>query len=232
MGPEGIPLLITIEGIDGSGKSTLIAALRESLADLDPVFTREPGSTWVGDAVRRAIAEKADPVTEALLFAADHAAHLETVVRPALRAGRLVISDRYADSRYAYQAAMLEGWIPDLAKVRDRPGGRGAPRGMIPDPLAWLRSIHDGWTIIPDRTFLLLVPVEKALERLPPGKGRDHFEDGPFLEKVQKNYLALAEADPARFALGDALLPAGEIHGFAGSGIRELARRPRSLRRR
>jgi dTMP kinase len=212
MGEEGIPVLITIEGIDGSGKSTLVTALHEPLADLEPVFTREPGSTWVGDAVRRAIDEKADPVTEALLFVADHAAHLENVVRPALGEGRLVISDRYTDSRYAYQAAMLEG--------------------RVPDPVGWLRALHDGWTIVPDRTFLLLVPVEKALERLPPDKRREHFEDGPFLGKVHRNYLALAEAEPSRFVLVDALLPAKEIRLFVENGIRELARRPRSRRRR
>jgi dTMP kinase len=211
MGEEGIPLLITIEGIDGSGKSTLVAALRETLSDLDPLFTREPGSTWVGDAVRRAIAERADPVTEALLFVADHAAHLEAVVRPALDGGRLVISDRYTDSRYAYQAVMLEGRVPD-------------PRG-------WLRTLHLGWSIVPDRTILLLIPVEEALRRLPADRRREHFEDGPFLEKVQGNYLALAEAEPARFILVDALLPAGEIHRFAGEEIRRLARRPRSRRR-
>jgi len=212
MGEEGIPLLITIEGIDGSGKSTLVSSLRESLADLDPVFTREPGSTWVGDAVRRAIADRLDPVTEALLFAADHAAHLEAVVRPALAAGRLVISDRYTDSRYAYQAAMLEG------KIADPPG--------------WLRALHDGWTILPDRTFLLLVPVEEALRRLPPARRREHFEDAPFLARVHRNYLALAEAGATRFVLVDALLPADEIHRFVEAGIRELARRPPSRRRR
>jgi dTMP kinase len=212
MGEEGVPLLITIEGIDGSGKSTLVSGLRESLKDLDPVFTREPGSTWVGEAVRRAIAERADPVTEALLFVADHAAHLGTVVRPALDGGRLVISDRYTDSRYAYQSAMLAG--------------------KVPDPMGWLRTLHDGWTIVPDRTFLLLIPVEKALQRLPADKRREHFEDGPFLEKVQGNYLALAEAEPARFILIDALLPADEIHRFVGEAIRRLARSPRSRRRK
>jgi dTMP kinase len=212
MGEEGIPLLITIEGIDGSGKSTLVSALRESLKDLDPVFTREPGSTWVGDAVRRAIAERVDPVTEALLFVADHAAHLERVVRPALGGKRMVISDRYTDSRYAYQGVMLEG--------------------KIPDPMVWLRSLHDGWTVVPDRTFLLLISVEEALHRLPSDRRREHFEDGPFLEKVQRNYLALAEAEPARFVLVDAVLPADEIHRFVERGIRELARRPRSRRRR
>ena len=75
-------VLVTLEGIDGTGKSTLLDALREKLADLDPVFTREPGATWVGEAVRRAVAEQLDPVTEATLFVADHAAHLATVVRP------------------------------------------------------------------------------------------------------------------------------------------------------
>jgi dTMP kinase len=212
MGEEGIPLLITIEGIDGSGKTTLVSALRESLKDLDPVFTREPGSTWVGEAVRKAIADRADPVTEALLFVADHAAHLETVVRPALDAGRLVISDRYTDSRYAYQAAMLEG--------------------RIPDPSGWLRALHDGWTIAPDRTFLLLIPVEEALERLAPDRRQEHFEDGPFLEEVRRNYLALAEAEPSRFVLVDALLPGDEIQRFVEGEIRRIARRPPSRRRR
>ncbi|MGB9175477.1 MAG: dTMP kinase, partial [Methanoregula sp.] len=115
-------MLITLEGIDGSGKSTLHDALRELLVDLDPVFTREPGATWVGDAVRRAIAEQIDPVTEATLFVADHAAHLATVVRPALAEGKLVISDRYSDSRYAYQTVTLQR--------------------IIPDPEGWLRAMH------------------------------------------------------------------------------------------
>jgi dTMP kinase len=68
MDPEGRVLLITLEGIDGSGKSTLHLALKGLLADLDPLFTREPGATWVGESVRRAIAEQTDPVTEATLF--------------------------------------------------------------------------------------------------------------------------------------------------------------------
>jgi dTMP kinase len=161
--------------------------------------------------VRRAIAERADPVTEALLFVADHAAHLATVVRPALGEGKLVISDRYTDSRYAYQAVMLEG--------------------RVPDPPGWLRTFHHGWTIVPDRTFLLLLPVEEAIQRLPADRRREHFEDGPFLGKVQANYLALAEAEPARFIAVDALLPKEEIHRFVGEGIREIARRPRSRRR-
>ena len=138
-------MLVTIEGIDGSGKSTLHGALGQALLDLSPIITREPGSTWVGEAVRRAIREHADPVAEALLFVADHAAHLREVIRPALLEGRLVISDRYIDSRFVYQQVTLDG--------------------IIPDPLGWLRAVHAGWTIYPDLTILLAVPVSVALER-------------------------------------------------------------------
>ena len=170
-------MLITLEGIDGSGKSTLHASLRDLLRDLDPVFTREPGATWVGDSVRRAIAEQIDPVTEATLFVADHAAHLATVVRPALAEGKLVISDRYSDSRYAYQSVTLQG--------------------VVPDPENWLRAMHDGWTIIPDKTFLCVLPVDEALTRLKPDRKREHFERREVLEKVQNNYLSYAKAEPS-----------------------------------
>ncbi|MDD4484438.1 MAG: dTMP kinase, partial [Methanoregula sp.] len=102
-------MLVTLEGIDGTGKSTLLTGLKPLLADLDPVYTREPGATWVGESVRRAIAEQIDPVCEATLFVADHAAHLARIVRPALAENKLVISDRYSDSRFAYQSVTLAG---------------------------------------------------------------------------------------------------------------------------
>ncbi|NLO78309.1 MAG: dTMP kinase, partial [Methanomicrobiales archaeon] len=92
-------MLITIEGIDGTGKTTLIRTLSEKLKDLKPVFTREPTDTWIGAQVRRGIAEEIDPIAEALLFTADHAAHIRDIIRPALLEGKLVISDRYSDSR-------------------------------------------------------------------------------------------------------------------------------------
>lgn len=194
-------MLVTLEGIDGTGKSTLVAALAEPLADLDPVFTREPGATWVGDAVRRAIAEETDPVTEALLFAADHAAHIAAVIRPALDDKKLVISDRYSDSRYAYQQVTLDG--------------------IVPDPLSWLQALHDGWTIVPDRTFLFVLPVEEALMRLCQKNGREHFERRDVLLKVQENYLHLARADPARFVIVDAMKDREEICRFVAGEIRE-----------
>ncbi|MFA7197774.1 MAG: dTMP kinase [Methanoculleus sp.] len=202
-------MLITIEGIDGSGKSTLLSRLRELLADLDPLFTREPGATWVGESVRRAIAERMDPITEALLFCADHAAHIDTVIRPALDEERLVISDRYADSRFAYQPVVLDG--------------------VLPDPLLWLRRIHEGWSIRPDRTFLLVLPVEDAVARLDPEKKREYFENAGILTRVQENYLDLAAADPARFLIVDALLEKEEVARFIADEIRTSVRssRPR-----
>ena len=211
MDPEGKLLLITIEGIDGTGKSTLIAALKEELADLRPVFTREPGATWVGEAVRRAIAEQIDPITEATLFVADHAAHLATVVRPALNEGRLVISDRYTDSRYAYQSVTLDG--------------------VIPRPMEWLRAMHDNWSIVPDKTFLLVISVDAALARLSKKNGREHFERRDVLEKVQNNYLEFAKNEPSRFVIVDAQKEKEEVTRFVANAIRLTLQSSRSHRR-
>lgn len=193
-------MLITLEGIDGSGKSTLHTSLKDLLADLDPLMTREPGATWVGDQVRRAIKEQTDPITEATLFVADHAAHLAKVVRPALAEGRLVISDRYSDSRYAYQSVTLQG--------------------IVSEPEKWLRAMHNGWTIVPDKTFLCTLPIDEALTRLKPDSQREHFEKRETLEKVQNNYLAYAKAEPSRFVIVDALLPLETVAKFVADAIR------------
>ena len=193
-------MLVTIEGIDGSGKSTLHGALGPYLADLDPVITREPGSTWIGEAVRRAIREHADPVAEALLFVADHAAHLREVVRPALSEGRLVISDRYIDSRYVYQQVTLDG--------------------IIPNPLAWLRAVHAGWTVFPDLTILLAVPVPVALERTGRRESGEHFEQEAVLSRVHDYYMQLVEEEPTRFLILDGTLPPEHILRVAGETIR------------
>jgi dTMP kinase len=211
MDTEGILLLITIEGIDGTGKSTLIAALKEKLADLDPVFTREPGATWVGEAVRRAIKEQTDPVTEATLFVADHAAHLATCVRPALAQGKLVISDRYTDSRYAYQSVTLDG--------------------IVPNPVEWLQAMHNHWSIVPDKTFLLVLSVDAALARLSEKNGREHFERREVLEKVQNNYLEFARNEPSRFVIVDAQKEKEEIATFVANAIRFTLQSSRSRRR-
>jgi dTMP kinase len=189
-----------LEGIDGSGKTTLHKALAVYLSDLNPVITCEPGSTWIGEAVRRAIREHADPVAEALLFIADHAAHLREVVRPALSEGRLVISDRYIDSRLVYQQVTLDG--------------------ILPDPLSWLRAVHEGWTIMPDLTILLSVPVPVALERTGTRGSGEHFEQESVLTKVQEYYMQLVEEDTARFLILDGTLSPEHILRVAGEAIR------------
>jgi dTMP kinase len=205
-------VLVTLEGIDGSGKSTLLAALKESLANLSPVFTREPGATWVGESVRRAIAEQIDPVCEATLFVADHAAHLATVVRPALAEHKLVISDRYSDSRFAYQAVTLEG--------------------VIPEPERWLRAMHDGWSILPDKTFLLAIPIDDALARLSKKSGREHFERREVLEKVQSRYMEFARAEPGRFVIVDAMLDKDAVAEFVAGAVRQVVADGKKRRRK
>lgn len=198
-------MLITLEGIDGSGKSTLYRGLEERLADINPLFTREPGSPYLGDAVRRAIAENSDPLAEAALFVADHAVHLATVVRPALEEGRVVISDRYSDSRFAYQQVSLAGHHPS--------------------PKSWLTAVHARWSIVPDITFLLLISPKTALERVGDRGEREHFEQEEFLEEVQKNYLDRMAENPSRFILVDAELPPETILDFVEKSIRERINR-------
>ncbi len=200
-------MLVTLEGIDGSGKSSLHTALGSRLADISPIMTREPGATWIGDQVRRAIAEQSDPIAEALLFVADHAAHLREVVRPALAEGKVVISDRYIDSRFAYQEVTLDG--------------------ILPDPIRWLQEVHHGWTVIPDLTFLLVLPIATALSRTKKREVNEHFEKFSVLERVQNAYLRRAEEEPGRFVLVDATLQEEVIQTFVEEEIRRRIRKSR-----
>ena len=101
-------VLVTLEGLDGSGKTSCIGALKASPSIPTATYTREPTHTWYGEAVRRSLNDDdADPLAELFLYTADHAAHLADVIGPALDRGELVVSDRYSDSRYAYQGATL-----------------------------------------------------------------------------------------------------------------------------
>ncbi|HJK01119.1 MAG TPA: dTMP kinase [Methanocorpusculum sp.] len=194
-------MLITLEGIDGSGKSTLHNGLKNRLADLHPVFTREPGMPYIGETIRNTIATNNDPLVEATLFIADHAVHLAEVVRPALDTGGIVISDRYSDSRFAYQEVSLTG--------------------ILPEPQRWLEAVHAGWSIRPDMTIILVLPVEIALSRIAERREeREHFERREFLERVQRNYLALAAKDPVRFILVNADCDKKTILDFVEESIR------------
>jgi dTMP kinase len=180
-------MLVTLEGLDGSGKTTVVEALRE--ARPDAVFTREPTESWYGEAVRRSLGDDdADPVAELFLYTADHAAHLERVVRPALDRDDLVVSDRYTDSRYAYQGASLDG-------VLDR-------------PMEFVRGIHRAFTREPDATIYLDLDPETAAARA----GADNkFERAAFLAEVQSNYERLVDHEPERFVRVDATRPPEEV---------------------
>lgn len=98
--------------------------------------------------------------------------------------------------------------------------------------MAWLQALHNGWTIVPDRTFLLIIPVDVALERLAAKSGREHFERKEILEKVQENYLMLARNEPSRFVIIDATREKEEIRQFVAGAIRQFSLSSRSRRQR
>src|SRR5208337_2034559 len=93
---------------------------------------------------------------------------------------------------------------------------------IIPEPEQWLRAMHNSWTIIPDKTFLCVLPVDEALTRLKPQDKREHFERREVLEKVQNNYLSFARAEPSRFVIVDAMLEKEAIAKFVADAIREM----------
>lgn len=174
-------MLVTLEGIDGSGKTTAWGALREARDD-GYTFTREPTDSWYGEAVLRSVRDDdADPLAEAFLYTADHAAHLSRTVRPALERGDVVVSDRYSDSRYAYQGIALEG--------------------TLDDPLDYVRRVHAPWTRPPDLTLYFDVDPEVAAER---AGATNKFEQVAFLERVHENYEELIADEPDRFVRIDA----------------------------
>jgi dTMP kinase len=176
-------MLVTLEGLDGSGKSTLAAALEARYPDA--TFTREPTGSWYGDAVYRSLGDDdADPLAELFLYTADHADHLRRLVRPTLERGETVVSDRYSDSRYAYQGATLS-----------------ASTYAFDDPLEYVRQIHEPFTRPPDLTVYLDLDPETAAERADAG---NKFERAAFLAGVRENYERLLAADPDRFVRVDA----------------------------
>ncbi len=188
-------MLVTLEGIDGSGKTTTISSLQEVYPNA--VYTLEPTDSWYGDAVRNSInVNNADPLAELFLYMADHAYHLQTTVIPALDDGKLVISDRYIDSRYAYQSASLDG--------------------IIEDPLSYIEKIHQPWTILPDLTLYFDIPPELGAQR---SGSTNKFEQTSFLEKVHENYEKIISKHPHRFIRIDATLPPKDMTQIAIKSI-------------
>ncbi|SMO51290.1 dTMP kinase [Halorubrum cibi] len=183
-------MLITLEGLDGSGKTTVW----EALQDVHPeaVFTREPTDSWYGDAVYRSMGdEEADPLAELFLYTADHADHLSGTVRPALAEGNLVVSDRYSDSRFAYQGATLAESDLD-----------------VDSPMEYVREIHTAFSRPPDATIYLDLDAAAAAERA----GRtDKFERDGYLAAVRENYERLIDDEPERFVRVDATRPLEDV---------------------
>ncbi len=183
-------LFVSLEGIDGSGKSTQARRLAEHMRarGRDPVLTREPGGAPGAEEIRRLLVEgdpaRWSPETEILLFTAARRDHLERTIRPALQAGRDVVTDRFADSTRVYQGAT-----------------RGDLRGLVD-------TIHSAAIgVEPDLTLILDMDPQVALERgLARGSGEDRFEEFglPFQEKLRAGFLALAEEAPARCVVLDA----------------------------
>jgi dTMP kinase len=182
-------VFVTFEGIDGSGKSTQADLLATELEaeGREVVRTREPGGTEVGERVRELVlyGEAVSPWAEVALFAAARAQLVEEVVRPAIARGAAVVCDRFLDSSLAYQ---------------------GIARGLGLDAVLELNRVVLGGEL-PDRTFLLLLPVEQALARSTSPPDRIEREGLAFLERVDAAYRELAELFPERIVALDATLP-------------------------
>lgn len=177
--------LITVEGIDGTGKSTVVAALGRWLASegVKAAVQREPTSSWLGEAVRRSHTARVDPLTHMFLFLADRSHHT-AAMRQELAMGAVILCDRYFDSTVAYQGASLSEPL--------------AAAGL--DPLKWIRGLHEPWLLLPDLTLLIVDDPARCVERVKSARGKTAlFEETTFLARVQENYRKLAGAEPARF---------------------------------
>jgi dTMP kinase len=191
---------ITFEGIDGCGKSTQLRLLASELRvrGFEIVTTREPGGTRLGQRLRAAlldVEEQVDPLAELLVFAADRAHHVRTLLLPALEAGRIVLSDRYADATVAYQ---------------------GAGRGFKPELIREIVQLATGG-LMPDLTLLFDLSVAESTmrtRRRVASKNSDRLdsEDAEFHTRVRNAYIEMAKAEPERFRLIDARGSVQETH--------------------
>lgn len=178
---------ITLEGMDGAGKSTHIPTIIQRLQarNVEVVSTREPGGTALGEQLRALLLHEAmHPETETMLMFAARREHIAQVILPALQRGAYVLSDRFTDATYAYQC-----------------GAKGVALDKVQQLETWVQG-----TLQPNVTLLFDVPVEVSLQRLAGARAPDKFErEGAlFFEKLRTSYLARAAQDPARFRIIDA----------------------------
>jgi dTMP kinase len=207
-------LFVVFEGGEGSGKSTQVDLLATELKDesREVVVTREPGATDVGVRIRSLLLDRRDdaghagaaitPRAEALLYAADRAHHVASVIRPGLAEGSVVISDRYIDSSLAYQ---------------------GAGRTLPVNEVSWLSAWATGG-LQPDLVVLLDVDPAVGLARIADRGGADRLEGESlaFHERVRYAFLDLAAAEPRRYLIVDATEPSEKIAGLVLERVRTL----------
>ncbi len=192
---------ITLEGMDGAGKSThipnIIALLKAR--GFEVISTREPGGTSLGEHLRELLLhESMNPETETLLMFAARREHIAQVIEPALARGAYVLSDRFTDATFAYQSA-----------------GKGVQSSKIRALEAW---VQEG--LQPDLTLLFDVPVSVSVERLASARAPDKFEreSQDFFEKIRTSYLERASEYPARFQIIDANRPLADVE----SSVKEV----------
>lgn len=185
-------VFISFEGIDGCGKSTQLRMLASELRlrGREVVVTREPGGTPLGNHLRQVLLdldEQVDPLAELLVFAADRAQHVRTLVRPALESNHIVLTDRYADATVAYQG-----------------GGRGFPDELISEVVVLATG-----GLLPDLTLVFDLPVDEGRRRAQAraaeiARDRLDAEDAAFHTRVRDAYLRIAAAEPERVRVIDA----------------------------
>lgn len=195
---QGSPRFFSLEGVDGSGKTTQIALLMAQLraSGLEPISVREPGGTPVSDQIRRLLLAPENaivPTAELLLYSAARAQLVAQIIDPALKAGKIVIADRFGWSTLAYQGY-----------------GRGLDRGKI----RMLFDIACG-SVWPLHSILLDIPVESMRARMAAeGRPADRMENenADFFQRVRLGYLEIAAENPDRFTVMDGTLPQEVLH--------------------
>lgn len=185
---------ITLEGMDGAGKSTHISSIISLLKQrgVEVVSTREPGGTELGERLRELLLHEAmHPETETLLMFAARREHIAQVIAPALARGAYVLSDRFTDATYAYQC-----------------GAKGVNALKIEQMEQW---VQDG--LQPDMTLLFDVPVEVSMQRLSAAREPDKFEreSADFFTRIRNAYLERARQNPERFKVIDSNRPLDEV---------------------
>lgn len=207
MSPRGN--FITVEGLDGAGKSSHLAFIAESAraAGRQVLMTREPGGTPVAETLRNLVlGEDLDPMTETLLMFAARSDHLRRVIRPALEQGITVVCDRFSDATLAYQG-----------------GGKGVPVDVL---RILIDAVHPG--LSPDCTFVFDCSPEVARARLKKsGRLLDRFEieDIEFFQRVRASYLALARTEPGRVLVIDASLEFHEVRRRLAAALQPVLAR-------